>query len=153
MKETVMIKQWVYGTCKLTCLENDTCTPTSLQKVWEFLNLNEEHKGTHNIFILPKGKCNTGREGWRKAAASRLGLNVWSTTLTTVKTYLITDVITGKADITLWVCRQHDPFMLLELPFPGYFTNRKLTIAICLQLEPYISKLLYVQRKFGPSFR
>lgn len=80
----------------------------------------------HIIFLFSKGKCNTGREGWRKAAASGPGLNVWSTTPTTVKTYLITDVITGKPNITLWACRQHDLFMLLESPFPDYFTNRNL---------------------------
>lgn len=91
-------------------------------KKYEFLNLNEEHKGIHNSFILSKSKYNTGREGQRKAAASRLGLSVWSTTLTTVKTYLITDVITGCngfADNT-------NLFMLLELPFLVYFTNRNL---------------------------
>lgn len=121
-----MIKWWVYGTCKLMSFKSNTYISPSEQEVWEFLNLNEKRKGIHDSFILSKSKYNTGKEGWKKAAASKPGLNVWSTTLTTVKTYLITDVIPGKADIMQWVFRQHNLFMLLELPCLVYFPSRNL---------------------------
>ena len=64
-----------------------------------------------------------------KSSCKQAGIKCLIHYLTTVKTYLITDVITGKADmIKQWICRQHSHFMLLELPFLVYFTNKNLLL-------------------------